>query len=438
MASETAGVADVLDALRRRWVIALLVAIPLFAGVVVYVQSLPDLYDGESVVAFSPQPDATIGSDTIRVVVPKYVAYLSARATAREVAERLDEDEGTLSDAVDASVAVDTANLTVKVRLPDPERAAEAANAFAQEAVRFSNTDTQLQGQVVAPALPPTEPASPPRTLLLAGGLVLALLGGATAAVVLDRSRPRVTDALSLALSTGHGTVGRIPARRIVRRASIVDGLNDPALGTAVRAMRTQLEQHSRTLPVNVVAVTSPSSGDGKSTIAALLAASLARVDASVLLVDGDMRRPRLEDLFDLKEGAPGLADVLDGRAPLKAAVQPGGLKGLSVVATARREDAGDLLARKFHGVLEVARAEYDVVIVDCPPLLATDDARTLALMCDGTLLVVSTGSELALASEAGASLDSLGVRVLGSVLNRTRGRSRGAMGSYGAYRPTG
>src|SRR5687767_126024 len=98
------GLRDSADALRRRWYVALLVALPLFAGVVWYAEQLPDLYDGEAVVAFSPRPDADVSADTIRVTVPKYVAYLTSRATARSIAAEFDVDESVMRDAIDASV----------------------------------------------------------------------------------------------------------------------------------------------------------------------------------------------------------------------------------------------------------------------------------------------------------------------------------------------
>lgn len=433
MAAEGVGLLDIVEAVGRRWLVALLVALPLWGGVIWYSQSLPNLYDGTALVAFSPTSNAT-ASDTIRVLVPKYVAYLSSPATARDVGQRLGEDQTTLAKAVNASVAVDTANLKVVVRLPDPNRAARAANAFAQAAIDLSAGDKQLTATLLAPALVPDTPASPPRKLLDGGGLVLALVGGVTAALVVDRNRPRVIDALSLALDSGHGTVGRLPTSRLIKKRGPLEALNDPALGTAVRAMRTQLEQQSRNQPVKVVAVTSPASGDGKTTVAVALAASLARVDASVLLMDADMRRPRLAPALRLPLAGPGLSDVLDG-LPLSQAVRRTSLEGLSAVVTGHREDAGDALARRMTAVLAEARELYDVIVIDCPPLLATDDARTLALVADGTLLVVESGSDSMRVAEAAGSLDSLGVRVLGCVLNRARLSRREGLGTYGSYR---
>lgn len=426
------GLRDSADALRRRWYVALLVALPLFAGVVWYAEQLPDLYDGEAVIAFSPRPEVNVSADTIRVTVPKYVAYLTSRATARSIAAEFDVDEDVMRGAIDASVTPDTANLTVTVRLRSPEVAAQAANALAREAVIYSTIDLQLKGSVVAPALPATSPASPPRRLLEAGGLVLALLAGITVAVLADRSRPRISAPLDLAVLTGLGVLGRIPKAKALRDGP-GDGLVDPAAGTAIRALRTSLDQQSGT-PLRTLAVTSAVSGEGKTTVSAALAAAYARIDVRVLLVDADLHKPRLAEHLGMDAHQRGLAEVLQGKAELAKVVRKTEVPGLSVVTTVAHEEAGDLLARRFAAVLEQAATTFDMVVVDCPPLLATDDARTLALVCDGTVLVVSTGTESARVSEAAASLESLKVRVLGAVLNRSRRPRRQGLGSYGAY----
>lgn len=431
---ESGGLSDVVEAVRRRWATALLVALALLSGVVWYAERLPDAYDATAIVAYAPQPEADIGADTIRVVLPKYVAYLTSRATARTVAQRLGEDEEELLSAVDVSVAPETANLTITVRLPDPDRAAAVAGQLASEGVLLSTVDALLRGQVIAPALADPEPASPPRRLIEAGGLLLALLAGLVAAVVADRSRPRVTDALSAALVTGLGVVGRIPRSRTVGDSPL-EALADPQLGTAVRAMRTQLEQQARGASLKVLAVTSSTAGEGKTTVAAALAASFARVDARVLLLDGDMRRPRVAEALDLDDREPGLPDLLEERVSLAAAVQRTEVAGLDVVVTRVRADAGDLLARRLGALLDQARSQYDVVVLDCPPLLSTDDARTLAALADATLLVVASGTESRHVAEAVAGLDALRVRVLGVALNRARLPRRRGLGSYGAYR---
>lgn len=434
MNEQANDVSSLLEAVRRRWLVALLVAIPLLVGAVAYVEQLPDSYEGIAVVAYSPQPGVDVSADTVRLLVPKYVAYLSSAATARSVGMELDLPQEQVADAVDASIAPETANLTVVVTLGDPEVAAAAANVLAREAVTLSDSDPLLQGRLIVPALEPTVAAGPPRRLIEGGAFLLALLAGLTAALVVDRSRPRVNDLLTTALVTEASGIGRLPRSRVLRGVPWA-ALDDPVVGTAARSMRAQLEQLLRADGLRVMAVTSSTPGEGKTTIAAVLATAFAKVDCRVLLVDADMRRPRVARLLALDEDGPGLGDVLEGGATIAEAVQQTPIKALQAIATFTHRDAGDLLTRRLQGVLERLRCDYDLVLVDCPPVLSTDDARVLAAMCDATLLVVSSGTEVSRVAEAARSLQSLDARIVGSVLNRVRRGPRDVFSGYGTYR---
>jgi capsular exopolysaccharide synthesis family protein len=183
---------------------------------------------------------------------------------------------------------------------------------------------------------------------------------------------------------------------------------------------------------LKVLCVTSPFSGDGKTTIASALAMAEARVDVKVLLLDGDLRRPRVAEALNMgQDWGFGLAEVLEG-TPLTEVGRRVGPGNLHVLPTDPREDAGTLLARRLGPVLDAARQQYDLVVVDCPPVLATDDALTIAVHCDATLVVVSQGRSAEDAAMAVGKLDALGVRVLGSVLNRAR--TSQLTPTYGGY----
>jgi capsular exopolysaccharide synthesis family protein len=186
--------------------------------------------------------------------------------------------------------------------------------------------------------------------------------------------------------------------------------------------------------PLRTLAVTSAIGGEGKTTVSAALAAAYARIDKKVLIVDGDLHRPRLREHLGSPQGKLGLLDVLERKTSLAKAVRTSGVPGLTALTTEAHPQSGDLLARRLQAVLEEAKAVYDLVVVDCPPVLATDDARTVTLLCDATLLVIATGTESTRVVEAAASLDGLKVNVLGAVLNRSRLSRRQGMGSYGAY----
>ena len=429
----TAGLGDVLDALRRRKWTAVLVGLPLFLAIALYSVSLPDEYEASAVVALSPRAGVQIGADTIRVISPKYVAYVTSRPVLTAAAGLADVDPSDLRRGADADVAPDTANLTITVQLGDPEEAADAANELASVAVRLSRSDRLLEAVVLVPAVAVDRPSGPPRRLLQAGGLLLAVLAGITVAVAADRSKPRITGATSLAHATGYRTLGTLPRTRVLR-GDLERALLDPGVSAAVGALRVQVDSEARILPLRVLAVTSPFSGDGKTTVAAELALAVARLDVRVLLMDGDLRRPRVAEALDMgADWGLGLAEVLEG-TPLGEAGRQYRSTALRVLATDPREDAGTLLARRLGPVLDEVRPLYDLVVVDCPPLLATDDALTIAVHCDATLVVVSQGGSSADAAAAVGKLDALGVRVLGCVLNRSRSRRGTGYGGYAPY----
>jgi capsular exopolysaccharide synthesis family protein len=425
---------EVLDALRRRWLLLVLVALPLFAGVAFYAERLPSTYDGGAVVSFAPrltQSGTQISGDTLRLYLPRFISYVTSRATVNKVADRLGLDRGKLKRGTDARIATDTTNLTIKVRLRDPDDASAAANALADEVRAFTTGDQLVAGEVVVRGLPPGSPSGPPRRLFELAGLVAAGLIGAIVAFIVERGRPRVRSATEVAELTGFPVVGRVPIARALR-SSPAEALDDPAVGAAIRTLRTQVERDSRDRPIRVLMLTSPQSGDGKTTVAAAYAAAVARLDARVLLVDGDLRRPQVASAFDL-DVVHGTSDLLRGKAGLEDCVQQSSVAGLTVLPTNADPAAGDLLARGFTALIAEARNDYDVVIVDAPPLLGGDDARTLATLSEAVLFVVASGVQRDVLLEASVALDSLRVRVLGCVLNRYRDR-RGTYGAYGSY----
>lgn len=429
--SEQVPLLALLRDLRRRWRVALAVTLAVFAGGILYAESLPDQYTTSAVVAFSPKPDGNAGADTVRVVLPKYVAFATARATTNRVAPAIGERPRTLASAVDASVAADSGNLKIDVTLPAPRRAATAANALAAEVVSFAENDELLDAVIVAEALPSLAPSGPPRRLLQLATLIVGGLLGAAMAFLLERGRPRVRTWRDVSVATGYPVVGRVMVSRSLRDSPI-EALGDPAVGAAVRTLRTNLETASRERPVRILGITSSSPGEGKTTLASALAIALARLDADILLVDADLRRPGLARAFRQKP-EPGLAEVLRGESAFKNAVRRTPVARLSVLPTRPDPDAGDLLARNLGDVLRSARENYDVVVVDAPPILVGDDARTIATLCDGVLFVVASDSLATSVAEAASALDSLGVRVLGAVANRTRDSRLGSY-AYGGY----
>jgi len=413
------GPAEILDALRLRWRLAALVFVAVFAGVVVYAYSLPSEYTAKAVVSLTPKPGAGVAASDIAQLGQRYVVYVTAATTIDRVAADLGVDRATLGDGVGADIATGSVNLTIKVQLRTPRTTSVAANALADAVVSFNADDKLVNAEVVAPATVPTSPSKPRRKLIAGAGGLIALILATAVALLIERGRPRVRSSVEIATVTGHDVLGRVPLSRSVRRG-IAAALEDPLVGGAIRSLRTVLDHQARESAVRTLAVTSSVPGEGKSTVAASLAWSIAHLDARVLLIDADLRHPSLARVLAIPP-RPGLLEVLRGEATLARAVTSmAGPDGLHVLPTSGVAETGDLLAKNLHALLREAAAEYDVVIVDTPPLLAGDDSTTIATMCDAVLMVVTSGQQIRRLSDAARSLAAVQARVLGVLLNRT------------------
>jgi polysaccharide biosynthesis transport protein len=413
------GPAEILDALRLRWRLAALVLLAVLGGAAAYAYTLPSEYTAKVIVALTPRPSQGVAASDIAQLGQQYVAYVTAPTTIRRVAADIGMDRTTLGDGVGADVATGSVNLTIKVQLRSPRMTAVAANALADEVVAFAADDKLVIARVVSPATVPTSPSKPRRKLIAGAGGIVALILATAVALLVERGRPRVRSSVEIATVTGHDVLGRVPLSRSVRRG-VAAALDDPLVGGAIRSLRTVLDHQARETAVRTLAVTSSVPGEGKSTVAASLACSIAHLDARVLLVDADLRHPSLARVLNLP-AKPGLLEVLRGDSTLARAVNTAaGPDGLSVLPTSGVAETGDLLARNLNALLREAAASYDVVIIDTPPLLAGDDSTTIATMCDAVLLVVTSGQQIRRLSDAARALSAVQARVLGVLLNRT------------------
>ena len=418
MAAEEGGLRELIDTLRWRWKLIVPVAFGTFLIASFYVGSLPSTYTAEAVVAFAPRLEAENASaDTVRVVVPKYLAYASAPATVAEVAAELGEQPGELGDGLDAQVEIDTGNLNLTVELTNARRAARAANAVAQQVIQFAGTDELLDAQLVAEAITPTSPSGPPRRLLQAASLAFGLLLGIALSFVVETQRPRLRSWTDMARMTGYRVIGRVPSSRRLR-ARAADALAEPTVGAAFRTLRTNLDREAQERPLDVLVVTSAEEGEGKTTVAGLLAESIARLGTKVLLVDADLRRPNVSRTFGV-EARPGLSDVLRDAATVEEAIKPGWTEGLYVLPTAVDPDASDLLVRRFDEVVEDLKSRYEMIVVDTPPLLGVADARGLAASASGVLLVIAARQMADAVNEAVLALETVKAPVVGIVGNK-------------------
>jgi len=199
------------------------------------------------------------------------------------------------------------------------------------------------------------------------------------------------------------------------------------------QGLRLTIERLTRTQGAQVLAITSPAAGEGKTLTAVNLAGALAREsEARVLLIDADLRRPAVATTLGLP-ASPGLTDLLAGEdLNLSDVVQRVPPFQLSVIPSGTAGSAIHRLLRspRFEPLLQRARQEYDVVIVDTPPLLPVFDSAVLARIVDQMLVVVAANqTPRKLLGEALNLVDP--AKVMGIVFNRD---DRPLFGYYDAY----
>lgn len=195
-----------------------------------------------------------------------------------------------------------------------------------------------------------------------------------------------------------------------------------------------------------VLTITSSSPSEGKTTVACNLAIALVHLKQRVLLIDADMRKPRLHEIFDVAQ-ADGLCDLLMTRRslvhePLDAYIRQASVENLLLLPSGSSEHNSTathlLYSEQMAELLQRFKSEFDMVLIDSPPMLHIPDARILGRLSDAVVLVVRAGKttrDTALAAQQ--MLDEDGTTLLGSVLNRwdPRNSNRGAYGcGYGYY----
>lgn len=186
------------------------------------------------------------------------------------------------------------------------------------------------------------------------------------------------------------------------------------------RTIRTNIKFSMPGEPLKTILITSSTPGEGKSTNAANLGVVFAQEDKRVLIIDGDMRKPTLHHTFKTFNKV-GLSNILARRSALHEAVQETFVVGLDVITSGPiPPNPAELLSSKgLDALLQQVKNDYDIIIIDSPPLLSVTDAQILANKCDGTILILNTGVvDKRAVKKAKALLAASHTKILGVVLN--------------------
>jgi capsular exopolysaccharide synthesis family protein len=223
----------------------------------------------------------------------------------------------------------------------------------------------------------------------------------------------------------GNGNNGAKNGTRLAppwNRIEVQDGSGHPngALAEAFHGLRTSVLLSTAKRPPATLLVTSAQQGEGKTTVAANLAASLAQLGDSVLLIDADLRRPSLQKFFQVSRST-GLVNYLTGDSDWRSLVWQAAPIDVSVLFCGPvPPNPADLLSSEYmRSLIREASKEYKFVVLDSPPLLNLSDSRILATLVDGVILVVGGGSTpRELVQRAYLSAVDAGSHVIGATIN--------------------
>lgn len=345
-----------------------------------------------------------------------------------------------IEQMVSATADPETVLLTVTVTDISAQRAQVVAESISKNldatigSLDNRRTSTEVEIRTISgPSLLPY-PVTPRTRLNLAIGLLLGLSLGVAQALIRQQLDPTFRSRNQLEKSSGVPVLGWLPFDRTAKASPILASLADHSRrAETFRQLRTNLRFVDAASPIEVLTVTSAVEGEGKTTTATNLALSFAHAGRRTLLLDGDLRKPKLARYLDL-EGSAGVTNVLIGDAELADVVQDFGEHGLQVLASGPiPPNPSELLGSvSMEKLIQQARITYDLVIIDTPPLLPVTDAAVTATSSDGVLLVVRYGrTRIDQVLQSIASLRSVDARVLGTVVSMTKETRRQRRSSY-------
>ena len=306
------------------------------------------------------------------------------------------------------------------------ERAREQHETYlARQRELVDSVETQRPDvRLISEATSPTRPSFPLPSIVFGLFSAASLGTGLLMVFFLEQLDRGFRTQRAAEQGLGQRCIGCLPLVRRGRRPQIpvIDlPLERPCsrFAEALRTLVAELSFERRVEGGRVVLLTSAVPGEGKSTTTLALARLAAAEGLKVLMIDADLRRPKLAQLLDL-EAPEGLVEILKGERETEDVLSRDPLSGLAFIpGSARVSQPTRLLGPQALGVLLAeARRHFDLVLVDSPPVLAVTDARVMAPLCDGILFLVRwQATQRGVAAHALAQLDGVADRLLGTVL---------------------
>ncbi|KNC19808.1 chromosome partitioning protein [Arthrobacter sp. RIT-PI-e] len=427
---------DYLRILRRNWLlITVCTVVGLLIGALASFMVRPT-YTAETKLFMALQSSGSVqelqqGNTFTQARVQSYVDTVNESLVLQPVIDALGLDltTGQLSQKITATADLNTVIITIAVDDTSPVQAAAIAQATADSLmIAVDELERPSEGgsspvtsTVIAPAIAPSEPSAPNTPLNLALGLLVGLALGAGAAVLRTTLDTRVRGESDLRRASEAPLLGGIAFDNdAVKKPLLTQVPGQSPRAESFRQIRTNLQFAHVSHKSKAVLVTSSLPGEGKSTTATNLAIAIAQSGQSVVLVDADLRRPRVDEYLGLERNA-GLTTALIGRAEVEDLLQPWGTDELYILTAGQiPPNPSELLGSDaMKRLITRLEEKFDAVIIDAPPLLPVTDAAVLAQQVGGVVLVIGSSKvRLPDLQKSLGNLEMVEADLLGVVIN--------------------
>lgn len=434
--------------LRRRWMsVVALVLVAVAASAAITFTRTP-VYESKSQVFLTVDVRDTTDAYAALLFASNRAASYADLASSTQLSERvirqldLPMTATGLASRISAEVVESTSLIQIRVVDEDPQEAQKIADVTTTEFTKYvaeletpgGGSDSQILAQITDEATLNTSQVSPNVPLNLGVAFLIGLLVGVALALareILDRT---IRTADHVAELTESPVLASIGFDGDIKSAPLLTDLGGFAARTeAFRLLRTNLQFIDLDHQPRCIVITSAVPGEGKTMTSTNLAVALAQTGRNTLIIDADLRRPRVASTLGL-DPAIGLTTALVGKTEIHDAIQVHEASGLHVLASgAKPPNPTEILQSKItQDLIKRLRSSYDMVIIDAPPLLPVADASVLAKLADGVIIVVRHGRTTKdQVNEAINRLGQVGGRLYGVVVNMVAKR---AVGSYYYY----
>lgn len=343
-----------------------------------------------------------------------------ARQVKTRMDERIRELSGEISTAATELAAIPGRETIEKALERDLSIAEEENRAVTQQAslARMLEKNTVADLLIQDQAIPPLRPTKNRRNVIIALGVLIGLGVGLSFAFLMDLLDKRVRYADQITSGLGLTILGVVPEVKGLKggRSTVED---QAQVIEAFRTIRLNLAHVAQDGKLTLT-ISSPAPGEGKSLVASNLALSFAEAGYRVLLIDGDTRRGELHRNFGV-DRRPGLIDHLADNAPLAPMLRATSHPLCTLLPSgSRKRNAPELLGSlKMRDLIQSFRDQFDIILVDSPPLGAGIDPFVLGTLTGNLMLVVRAGAtQKDLAESKLQIVDQLPIRLVGAVLN--------------------